>query len=186
MAERLITEQKNIDERALVQAAKQDPGAFGELYQIYVQQVFRYLYSRIGNVQEAEDVTGQTFLAAFESITRFRQDGHFASWLFRIARNKAMDHFRRAKRVVSVEDMEELPAKDDPTAGIIQTEQVQRLALLLEQLYEGERELLRLRFLADMSFGEIAHLLKRKEDTVKKTIYRLLARLHSQAEDDNE
>src|SRR5450759_1616379 len=85
------------DELKIIRAAKQDSKAFGDLYKLYVEQVFRYLYSRIGNVHEAEDITAQTFLVAFESFDRFRQVEHFASWLFTIARNKAMDHFVNEK-----------------------------------------------------------------------------------------
>ena len=68
------------DELKIIKAARQDPKVFGELYKLYVEQVFRYLYSRIGYVHDAEDITAQTFLIAFESFDRFRQDGHFASW----------------------------------------------------------------------------------------------------------
>lgn len=78
------------DELALVQAARRDPRLFGELYLRYVERVFRYLYSRVGSVPEAEDLTSQTFLAALESFARLRQDGHFAPWLFAIARSKAI------------------------------------------------------------------------------------------------
>jgi RNA polymerase sigma-70 factor (ECF subfamily) len=95
----LISEKikRESDELEIIKSARQDPKAFGELYKLYVEQVFRYLYSRTGNVHEAEDITAQAFLTAFESFERFRQDGHFASWLFTIARNKAIDHFRQRR-----------------------------------------------------------------------------------------
>ena len=174
------------DELRIIKAARQDPKAFGELYLLYVEPVFRYLYSRIGNVHEAEDTTAQTFLAAFESFDRFRQDGHFASWLFTIARNKAMDHFRRGENTASIEEIDDIPVENDPLSGVIQSEQTAALAILIRTLPEEERELLRLRFLAEMSFPEIAHLLQNNEEAVKKSIYRLLARLHSQLEVSNE
>ena len=99
------------DEARIIKAARQDPKAFGELYRLYVEQVFRYLFSKIGNLHEAEDVTAQTFLAAFESFDKFRQDGHFASWLFGIARNKAMDHFRRRDNLSSMDESSEIPVE---------------------------------------------------------------------------
>jgi RNA polymerase sigma-70 factor (ECF subfamily) len=174
------------DELGIIQAARQDSKQFGELYRHYVEQVYRYLYSRIGNVHEAEDLTAQTFLAAFESFERFRQDGHFASWLFTIAHNKAMDHFRQRKNTSSIDDVKDIPVENDPLNGLIQSEQTAALSRLIRALPEEERELLRLRFLADMSFPEIARFLHRNEDAVKKSIYRLLARLHSQLEVPNE
>jgi RNA polymerase sigma-70 factor (ECF subfamily) len=174
------------DELKIIRAARQDPKAFGELYRLYVDQVFRYLCSRIGNVHEAEDATAQTFLAAFESFDRFRQDGHFASWLFTIARNKAMDHFRRRENTSSIDDVDDIPVENDPLYGVIQSEQTLALSRLIQALPKEDRELLRLRFLANMSFPEIAHFFHRNEDAVKKSIYRLLARLHSQLEVSNE
>jgi len=174
------------DELRIIKAARQDPKAFGELYQLYVKQVFRYLYSRIGNVLEAEDTTAQTFLVAFESFGRFRQDGHFASWLFTIARNKAMDHFRQRKNTASIDEVADIPVDNDPLYGVIQSEQTAALSKLIHALPEEDRELLRLRYLAAMSFPEIAHFLHRNEEAVKKSMYRLLARLHSQLEVSNE
>ena len=173
------------DELRIIRAVRKDPRAFGGLYKLYVEQVFRYLYSRLGNVHEAEDITAQTFLAAFESFDKFRQDGRFASWLFTIARNKAMDHFRQRKNSVSIDEVEEVPIENDPLHGLIQSEQAAALSKLIQVLPEEERELLRLRFLAEMSFPEIAHLLHRNEEAVKKSVYRLLARLHNQLEVSN-
>ncbi len=184
----LISEKINheSDEIKIIRAAKQDPKVFGELYKLYVEQVFRYLYSRIGNVHEAEDTTAQTFLAAFESFDRFKQEEHFASWLFAIARNKAMDHFRKRKNTSSIDEVDDIPVENDPLYGVIQSEQTAALSKLIQALPEEDRDLLRLRFLADMSFPEIAYLLRRNEEAVKKSIYRLLARLHSQLEVSND
>jgi len=180
---------KNIrkkDEIRLLQAARQDPRAFGELYLQYVEQVFRYLFSRLGNIQEAEDATAQAFLSAFESFGRFRENDHFASWLFTIARNKAMDQFRQRKNLESIHDIDNIPAEEDPLSSVIQSEQATALSQIILNLPEEERELLRLRFLAEMTYREIGHFLKSNEEAIKKTTYRLLARLQSQLEVSNE
>ncbi|MGV8049430.1 MAG: RNA polymerase sigma factor [Anaerolineaceae bacterium] len=175
------------DELRIIRTARHDPKAFGELYLLYVNQVFRYLYSRTGNVHEAEDLTAQTFLTAFESFDKFRQEEHFVSWLFAIARNKTMDYFRQQKNTSPIEAVSGICADgNDPLIDAIQSEQTAALSKLIQTLPEEERELLRLRFLADMSFPEIAHLLHRNEGAVKKSIYRLLARLRSQLEVSNE
>jgi RNA polymerase sigma-70 factor (ECF subfamily) len=170
------------EEYELIRAARQDPKAFGGLYLRYAEPVFRYLYSRLGNVHEAEDLTAQTFLAAFESFKSFRQEGHFSSWLFTIARNKAMDHFRGRKDATPIDDLHEIPSGSDPLNAVIQSEQAAALSKLIRELPEEERELLRLRFLAEMSFPEMAHFLHRNDEAVKKTVYRLLARLHDRLE----
>ena len=171
-----------LDELALIRAARQDPALFGELYKHYVDRVYRYLYSRIGNVHEAEDLTAQTFLAAFESFNRFRQDAHFASWLFSIARHKIADYFRRRKNSPVTEEIQDISVEKDPLFEVAQSEQVQALAAILPTLAEKERELLRLRFLAEMSFPEMARFLHRNESALKKSLYRLLERLHNQLE----
>lgn len=174
------------DELKIIKATRLNPRVFGELYKLYVNQVFRYLYSRIGNVHEAEDITAQTFLIAFECFDGFHQDGHFASWLFTIARNKAMDHFRQQKNTSFIDEVADIPIENDPLHRVIQSEQMAVLSKIIQALPEEDRELLRLRFLAAMSFPEIAHFLHRNEEAVKKSIYRLLARLHSQLEVANE
>ena len=174
------------DELNLIHAARKDPDAFGALYRLYVEKVYRYLYSRMGNVAEAEDITAQAFLAAYESFAGFHREEHFASWLFAIARNKATDYYRQQKKLSPLGLTEDLAVENDPINEVIQSEQSLALAKLIQTLPEEERELLQLRFLAELSFPEIAHLLHRNEEAVKKSIYRLLARLHNQLEVTND
>ncbi len=170
------------DETELIEAARKDLLQFGGLYKRYVTPVFRYLYSRTGNVHAAEDITAQTFLVALETFDRFRGDGHFSSWLFGIARNKAVDYFRQQKPTSIVEDAADATENTDPLIAAIRSEEARIVAKVIRSLPEEEQELLRLRFLAEMSFREIAHLMQRSEEAVKKTTYRLLARLKSQLE----
>jgi RNA polymerase sigma-70 factor (ECF subfamily) len=133
----------------------------------------------LGNVQDAEDVTSQTFLAAYEALGRYRQNGYFSAWLFTIARNKAMDHYRKKNHLTDVQISEEISADTDPLGGVIVSEQNQMVRNLIDQLPEDEKLLLRLRFLAELSFASIAQLLQRSEAAVKKSTYRVLARLHN-------
>ncbi|MGA9397697.1 MAG: sigma-70 family RNA polymerase sigma factor [Anaerolineaceae bacterium] len=174
------------DETILIQATLQEPGKFGELYRLYVERIFRYLYSRVGNVQEAEDLTAQTFLAALESFEGYRLDCPFAAWLFGIARNKAVDHYRKCNNSAPLGEAEKMVGGNDPLTGIIRSERAGELAGLIAALPESERELLRLRYLAEMSFDEMAHALKRNADAVKKSLYRLLQRLQRQLESSND
>lgn len=166
----------------IIAAAKKDPRAFGELFLLYAQPVFRYLYSRIGSYPDAEDATAQTFLAALERFPQYRHNGYFASWLFTIARNKAMDHFRRQRREASLDEAECAAADDNMIQQVIQAEGTAALSRFICALPEDEQELIRLRYVAELSYSEIGYLLGQKEDTVKKTLYRLLARLKVQLE----
>jgi RNA polymerase sigma-70 factor (ECF subfamily) len=169
-------------EAALVAEAKRDLAAFDQLYDLYVQPLYRFLLSRISDVQGAEEVTAQTFLAALEGFPRYRHQGQFAAWLFSIARNKVVDYFRQERGNPGLDETAPSPNEADPLQHAIKTERVAKLTALISELPEEERELIRLRFVAEMRFSEIASLIKRKEDTVKKSLYRLLARLKSQVE----
>ena len=169
------------DEASLVSSAQRDSAEFAPLYDRYFRQIYHYLYSRVGSAADAEELTSQTFLAALEALPRYHHRGHFAAWLFTIARNKARDSFRSGVAPVSLD--ENHPDKaDDPLAQVIQTDQAEQLAALIRKLDEDEQELLRLRYSADLSFGGMGVCLGRKEDTVKKTFYRLLARLQRHLE----
>ena len=174
-------EEKQISQ--LIASARQDPRKFGDLYLMYAQPIFRYLYSRMGNIPEAEDATAQTFLAALERLPKYRHDGYFASWLFSIARNKAMDYFRKRSKEASLDAAENIHADVNLLQEVIRTERTVALSNLIRALPENEQEMIRLRYIAELSFAEIGHLLGQKEDTVKKSLYRLLARLKGQLED---
>lgn len=167
---------------ALIAEALEDPAAFGRLYDRYVQPVYRYVYSRVDNAHEAEDITSQTFIAAYESLPRYRERGHFPAWLFRIARSKMMDHFRRSRREITLEAAEHVVESGDALSSVIQNQDLIRLRSVIQKLAEEEQDLIRLRYVADLSFSEMADLLGKREDTVKKSVYRLLARLKSQME----
>jgi RNA polymerase sigma factor (sigma-70 family) len=166
----------------LVAAAQKDPSAFGGLYDRYVQPIYRDVFSRLGNAPEAEDVTSQTFMAAYESLGRYRERGQFSAWLFRIARSKLNDHFRRSRREVGLEAAGQILEREDALGILIRAEELSRIRSVISQLNEEEQELIRLRYVADLSFAEIASLLGKREDAVKKSVYRLLARLKSQVE----
>jgi RNA polymerase sigma-70 factor, ECF subfamily len=170
------------DTSALILAALEDPAAFGRLYDRYVQPIYRYVYSRVGSTHEAEDITSQTFMTAYESLPRYRERGYFSAWLFRIAQSKMNDHFRRSRREVGLEAAERIIQREDALGALIQDEELSRLRSLIKELNDDERELIRLRYVADLSFVEMAELLGKREDAVKKSFYRLLERLKGQME----
>ncbi len=162
--------------------AKDDPVAFGRLYNHYVQPVYRYFYSRLGTTHDAEDLTAQTFMAAFEYLPRYQERGQFAAWLFRIARSKLMAHFRGNRHEIELEAVEGLVGGEDILLQVIQGEEKSRLMSLIKNLNPEEQDLIRLRYVAELTFAEIADLLCKREEAVKQSVYRLLARLKSQME----
>jgi RNA polymerase sigma factor (sigma-70 family) len=165
-----------------VEDAKDDPAAFGQLYDHYVQPVYRYLYSRVGITHDAEDLTSQTFMAAFEYLPRYRERGQFAAWLFRIARSKMADHFRGNRYEVDLETAQRFAGGDDALLQVIQNEEISRLTFLIKNLNFEEQDLIHLRYVAELTFAEVADLLGKREEAVKQSVYRLLARLKGQME----
>ncbi len=162
--------------------AKSDPAAFGRLYNQMVQPVYRYIRSRVSSPHEAEDLTSQTFIAVLEGLHAYRERGYFSAWLFRIARSKVMDHYRRSRVELPLEAVEDHVGLDDALNGVVRSDQLERLARLIRARSEDERELIRLRYVADLSYAEIAQVLGKREGAVKKTMYRLLASIKSQME----
>jgi RNA polymerase sigma-70 factor (ECF subfamily) len=173
-----------------VAKARHDPEAFEELYRGYVDRIYRYLYSHVGEAAEAEDLTAQVFHAAWEGLDNYKERGEFSAWLFSIARNKAKDHYRQRRAHLSWEQVSEsdhhpLDGTWDPQSDMEKNDDLDRLAGLLKQLKPHEMELIRLRFAADLSYREMAGLLRRSEASIKMAIHRLLQQLRKKWEIEN-
>jgi RNA polymerase sigma-70 factor (ECF subfamily) len=149
-----------LNESALIEAAKVDPGAFEVLYWRYKDRIYRYMRTRCSSDEDAADLTQQVFLQALHSLARYRSRGvPFAAWLFRIAQHIAIDRYRRAKHTISwdllPEQMHE-NSDQDPEALLIRQERHIQLNECLSKLKPAQRELLALRFAAGLSPAEIA------------------------------
>ncbi len=157
---------------------------FNELYHSYAAPVFYYLYSRVHNVADAEDLTSQTFITALENLSKLRDPRKFASWVFTIARNKARDFFRKSRRRPTADYDERLDQKKVMGRELSQTDQDRLCDLdrLISRLDPLEQEYLRLRIVADLPFAEIATIISEPETRIKKKYYRLLERLQAQVE----
>ena len=176
-----------LEEASLIKAARTDPTVFNQLYLAHIHPIYRYIYSKVGEVKQTEDLTAQVFLAALESLPHYRHDGHFAAWLFGIARHKVADYFRSQHTELPIDVTHEgFQKKDDPLSTLIHTEEALRISKLIHQMDEQDQELLRLRFVAELDFGEIARLINSNMEATKKRFYRLLAHLRQQLEHDHD
>jgi RNA polymerase sigma-70 factor, ECF subfamily len=170
------------DEPDLVRRAAVDANALAALYQRYVARVYRFLRMRCSSPDEAADLTQQVFLKMAEALPRYRERGvPFAAWLFRIARNAAIDHARRQRGTVPWESLTESAAPDDVEAWVLDREARARVGALLAGLSSDERELLSLRFAAGLSSREIAAVVGGSEAAVKKRLTRTIQRLKEQS-----
>ena len=166
------------DETALIAAARRDVAAFAPLYRRYVTPIYRYLFSRTGNEADAQDLTAQVFLEALEGLPRYRERGSFAAWLFTIARRRATDQYRR-RSPLPLDDVPDPNDDNDPLPHVIEHEALDRVKDLIVQLDDDQRELLRLRFAAGLTFGQIGIILGRSEAAVKMAVHRLLDQLRA-------
>ncbi len=180
------------DEAALIQAAQQDLAAFGPLYARYVDRLYTYLRTRMGqsHAEDAADLTQQVFLQALDALPRYRaqERGSIAAWLFRIARNAATDWQRRQRRTVPWEAVpEELHPSTPPVDGVaLRRDEIAEVQRLLATLDEETREALLLRFTAQLTLAEIGAVLGTSEDAVRKRITRALHALKERYHDDTD
>ena len=175
-------------ESTLIERARREPEAFGELYRRYVERIYRYHYRHVGNHAEAEDLTSRTFLHALRAMPRYRpRDGTFQAWLFRIAHNLLVNYYRDQSRHPAVElaDVPVLAAESGLWERLEAAELQRRLLAAFEQLSEERKTLLLLKFVEQLSNAEIAVVLGKTEGAVKALYNRTLISLrHALAEED--
>jgi len=171
-----------LDLRLLVARAQEgDRAALEELYLLHFDRIYAYLYVSVHNRHDAEDLTTQTFLHMLEAIGRFRwQSAPFSAWLFRIAHNLAVDHFRRRRRErvedeVSEPDVE-APAEAEALDSIAQYGMLE----LIDRLSPEQRQVLTLKFYLGFGNAETAAILGKTEGAVKSLQHRALASLEKQ------
>lgn len=165
------------EEANLISEAKKNPAAFSGIYERWEVPVYQYFYYRTGNTFSAEDLTSQLFLKVFESIGRYQHRGHFAAWVFTIARNMVAKHFREKHHEESYETASITREEPDPLEELALSDEIEKLKILVSSLSAEEQELIRLRYAADLKFSDIAIILHKREDAVKKSLYRLQTHL---------
>jgi RNA polymerase sigma-70 factor, ECF subfamily len=176
--------------RKLVDLAQQgDRSALEELYLIHFDRIYSYLHMTVGNRHDAEDLTTQTFLKMLESIGRFRwQSAPFSAWLFRIAHNLSMDHFRARRRWQPEEEVPEPPGSEEPSAELQAMQSIGRQSMLelIERLSPEQQQVLTLKFVFNFPNADVATILGKTEGAVKSLQHRALVSLQKQIErDDN-
>ncbi len=167
--------------RDLVERAQLgDRSALEELYLIHFDRIYSYLHMSVGSRHDAEDLTTQTFVKMLESIGRFRwRSVPFSAWLFRIAHNLAMDHFRARRRWQPEEDIPEPPGSEENSAEDQALASLGDAGLLelIARLSPEQRQVLTLKFVFRFSNGEAAAILEKTEGAVKSLQHRALASL---------
>lgn len=171
------------DERWLVERARRDPAACGDLYDRYFPRVYGYVRRRVDRTEDAEDLVAEVFLKAFAALAGFewRHQASFAAWLFRIARNLVVN-FQQRQPLGNIVPLDRIAARPtgaaSPEEETLRREQAEVLHHQLRALTPRRQEIIALRFFGGLRNREIAAVLDLDERTVAAHLARGLADLH--------
>jgi RNA polymerase sigma-70 factor (ECF subfamily) len=174
----------NEDEGQLIsRAISGDVDAFGELYTLHQDAIYRYVYFRLADSKDAEDLTEQTFLNAWEAVADYDDLGKpFASWLYRIAHNLVIDFYRQNKKKSylfnEVQENSIYQSEKSALQHVIENEEIEFLARAIAQLTEDQQQVVILRFVEGLSHSEVAEILEKNEGACRMIQYRALSALH--------
>ena len=172
------------DERLLIEAAQQDPSRFAELYEANFRRVYAFVVRRVGDRDEAEDITAEVFRQALMNLRRFEWRGvPFSAWLLRIAANTIADRWQRSARnpEIPVESLEKLSSSE--------SQEVERRAMLfqlVDQLSADQRLVILRRFVEQKSLREISQEMGRSEGAIKQLQFRALETLRAKVRSSHE
>ena len=175
------------NERQLVlQAQDGNTEAFGQLYDAYMERIYRFVYFRVEDQQTAEDITSQVFLKAWSNLDRFSFNRTpYLAWLYTIAHNAVIDHYRTRKVTTALDDVQ-LSQPDHSEAvenDIDLTAEMQSVKTALQALTDDQQKVLTLKFIEGMSNNEIAHQLGKREGAIRALQMRGLQALAKQLEE---
>jgi RNA polymerase sigma-70 factor (ECF subfamily) len=178
-AVRTEPELATMSDEQIARLAVRQRHVFGELYVRYADRIFRYAAGRTGSRTIADDVLNDTMVGALEGLHRYDPDkGSFASWLFTIASRRVADHERgraQQRRFLSRRTLNGL--NDDLLETLIRSEDYERVRNAVQQLPSRQREIVLLRYVAELSFRDVARVLGVSEGAARMRINRALRRL---------
>jgi RNA polymerase sigma-70 factor (ECF subfamily) len=167
-------------ERRLVEAAQKDPSRFGELYENNFERVYAYIARRVGNREEAQDLTAEVFHQALANLARYEWRGlPFAAWLLRIASNAIADSWKSKAREQGSPSSDELSSQGIDMEDV---EQRAKLFRLVTTLPDDQRRVIEMRFAQEKSIREIAKELGRTGGAIKQLQFRGLEALRAQVD----
>jgi RNA polymerase sigma-70 factor (ECF subfamily) len=181
------------EEQLIRSAVGGDSSAFGSLYDRYQPAIYRFIVVKVGSREEAEDITHHVFLSAWAKVRTYKHRGHpFSSWLYQIARNLVIDHYRAKKDDVSLDKLDP-DSSIIPSVGHIDVEmkmQLEKVHIAIKELKPDYQDVIILRFVEDLPLKEVATILKKSEGAIKlaqhRAIKELKKKLGDESEDDHE
>lgn len=166
------------DENTLILEAKAgNEAAFGRLYELYFERIYKFIYFRVNHKEVAEDLAEEVFVKAWMKI-RSVQEKSFGGWLFSISKNIVIDHYRQRKSDVDIEEIQNLIESDHDVADDTNTVLERATFIrLLKQLTPEQQIIIKLKFLEDMDNAEIAELISKNEGAIRVIQHRAITKL---------
>ena len=164
--------------QGLVQNAKRgDEQAFGELYELYFEKIYKFIFFRVNHKQNAEDLAEDVFVKAWSKIKQVNEE-KFGGWLYQIAKNKIIDHYRQNKETVDISGLENLLETDE---NIVEHANMlieqKTFMLLLKKLTPEQQIIIKLKFIEDLDNAEISELISKSEGSIRVIQYRAIQKL---------
>lgn len=166
-------------QKLIARACQDDVAAFGEIYDLFLDKVYHFVYFRVGSREDAEDLTEQIFLKVFKNLKNYHSDGApFAAWLFRIARNHLTDHYRRRRSQVPLAAAAEVADNQPSPEELTQRQMDQEaVATAIRKLPDNYQEIIILKFIEERENEEISQILQKPVNHVRVLQSRALAKL---------
>src|SRR6188474_1095176 len=163
----------------ITQAKSGNPDAFAKLYDVYVERVSRYIYFRVSEESDMEDLVSQVFLKAWENLDRYKiGNSPFIAWLYTIARNLVIDHYRAKKEMLPLEDARALPSDmQSPHEEVEMRFDLQAMRDGLQSLTGDQQQVLILKYIAGLPNENIAKIMNKQEGTIRGLQMRALQTL---------
>ncbi len=167
------------DEARLVEQARSgNAEAFGQIYDACVDRVYRFIFFRVSDEPTAEDLTSLVFLKAWQNLGRYRPTGSILAWLYVIARNTVIDHYRTFKQTISLDEAAPIAARDDRLDELVEFQfEMQSLQESLQYLTEEQQQVLILKFIAEFDTDQIALKMGKSEGAIRALQMRALQAL---------
>ena len=151
--------------------------AFGQLYEKFLDKIYRYAYYQVKDRMTAEDITETVFVKAWKQIASCKGHGDtFSAWLYRIAHNQVIDTIKANKSIQTI-DLDDISNLDDPDLAVDMKDEVEELAGMIAELPEGQRQVLILKFIEGMNNAEISRILNKSEQAIRILQMRALSRM---------
>lgn len=171
-----------MEDIVLVNAYKDgDDSSFNEIYERYIDDIYRYVYRKVGDREVSEDITSSIWMKILQNIEKYQEQSWatFKSWIYRIAHNAVVDHYRTRKEHEDIDGICEPGFSQDFWKQVDDTDSLKKVMQYLQQLWAKEKEIVILRVWDDMSYKEISEIVWESIDNCKQICSRSLKKIQA-------